>query len=1673
MKRLRLLILFALVFPLLATAADAPLRVFIRSGPKSHGPGQHDHPRFLAEWVPLLNERGARATGGNTFPTAQQLAETDVLVLHAQEAGNIPDAQDRANLNTFIARGGGLVVIHAGAVSRDPDWFKGIVGGSWRQGTTKWLEGPMHLYFLDRQSPITKDVSNWAMDDEIYYDMDLSPEAKVLATAYTPKAAGARNEAMQKRADELTGGGKKVSIYDIQPQMWTYERTVSGGAKPYRAFVSLPGHRYENFNRPNYRSILLRGIAWAGHRANVDELCRPNELGDALRYPEGGPIHPAKAAAKIEVHPEFKLSLVASEPLINKVMSIDWDEKGRLWVGETPEYPNGRRAPNVSPWKDSGSIDPFQLQRKPEDRISILTDANGDGVMDKKHVFADGLELVTSFVLHKNGVIAASAPDIWFLEDTNGDEIADKRTKLYTGLGINDTHAVINNLRWGLDGWIYATHGYSRGDVTSGDGKKSFGAGNSGVVRFKPDGSAFEQYSSRNGNTWGLETTWDGQIFWTQPTSGTVFFHSLLPESVLAKAKIPGTTSWKGMITNERTFPAMTWPEQAYVQIDQVGRFTAAAGCAIYEGGAWPDKWNYSYFTSECTLNIVHHQFVRPEGVSYMTAKDPARQETEFIRSTDLWFRPIETRIGPDGALYLVDFYNQAVIHNDTRGPQHGPANAAVRPDRDHYFSRIWRVQHQDAKKLEVPKLDRGNLAALVRTIQSSPNAHTKKTAWRLVQENHGSAGAKALADLNKPIGSKAEAAYVQARQATTPAQRQALLAEFTRVDDNWTKSALLAAASENSAAFLAEALKSPQPATLSAFVSALVGTVQPNKAASLVQAAAEARAEANPLKVTLLHGLAQFGSELPPMPATSAQHLRTLIQNPDTAAAALPLVASWDKSGALASLMDEAVRRMLTELDGATTPEVRRASAAAALLALPKSRPDALTKVGAILSDAKTSEGLRTPLLASLGDRPGSDATAMLIGAYAASKSQAIFDQLLKRADSSRALLTALKAGRISIADVGVGNVARLRTHPDRAVAREAGNLLATLSPEAKQKDDLIARLLPEIEKPGNAANGKMLFSAACAVCHRYGDVGTRDVGPPLAGMGAHGPAELLVHIVDPNREVEPSFWQWNITTKKGETFVGVITNENSATVTLRNQGGDTEIKKDDIANRENTRRSLMPEGLEGLGAEGIRDVLAYMAGSDQPFRVLDLRSAYTADSRRGMFRRGELDSPDDGVALHKFGNVTVAGVPFHVMDPAKSVNGRSVIALKGGPGSTNFSDEFPRRVEIDTNATAASLHFLGGVGAWAWPYGGDAALGQPAMKVIVQFADGSSEEHILKNGEHFADFIGTAEVPRSTNAGDFTRRGQLRTFALNLSKKGVLKKIVLESFDNDIVPVTVAVTAGLSPAKVPAAAMAAATVAAATGAAGAAVAATADLQPKEGGRGDGPLPPTEPVKWEAGKTRVLLIGGGSSHKFAQFFGASNSATLRAAGFTVHYTEDRDQAAAELAGADVAVISVNRKFFDTPAYRKAVFDFAAAGKGLIMLHPGTWYGFAQWPDLNAQIVGGGARGHDKIAAFTVNAVQPNHPVMKGVPASFQIEDELYYMNAEADKIPPGTARITVLAETSPSVKFKQPHPAVWITEHPKARIVGITPGHDERTHEHPAFKTLLSNAVKWASGKP
>ncbi len=462
--------------------------------------------------------------------------------------------------------------------------------------------------------------------------------------------------------------------------------------------------------------------------------------------------------------------------------------------------------------------------------------------------------------------------------------------------------------------------------------------------------------------------------------------------------------------------------------------------------------------------------------------------------------------------------------------------------------------------------------------------------------------------------------------------------------------------------------------------------------------------------------------------------------------------------------------------MSAATTADDRRLEIASSLLSVPAWRAKALDVIGPMLTDAALAAPFRTRLIAAVGEGGSPETDAALVAALARSRSQEIVDQLLRRPESSLALVAALKKGTITTASLGPAQIGRLRNHPNRQVAAEATAYFDALAPSTRAKDDLIASLLPEVEKAGDAAKGRELFVGVCSACHRFGDLGRSDAGPALTGMGAHSRAELLAHILDPNRAVDPSYWQWNVTTRRGESLAGVVAAENDTTLTLRHAAGTSEIRKDDIVSRENTRRSLMPEGLESMGAEGLRDLLTFLTR---------------------------------------------------------------------------------------TSSTSAT------------------------------------------------------PMPSAAQGGQ---------------------------------------------------------AAPAAGAQG----------PKEGGRGDAPLPETKPIVWAAGKTKVLIIGGGSSHDFGKFFGGADRVTLEAAGFSVNYTEDRDQAAAEIGNADVAVISVNRQFFDTPEYRKALFDFAAAGKGLVMLHPGTWYGYAQWPELNATIVGGGARGHDRIAKFSVNAVKRRSPGDEG-----------------------------------------------------------------------------------------
>ncbi len=1695
----------------LSSQAD-PLRVYVRGGAANRGEEVHAHTRFAKEWPALLTERGMKVEGGLELPTDAQLENTDVIVMYAQEGGTWTQGRWEA-LDKFLKRGGGIVAIHTAAVSLQEDHWKKVVGGTWRQGKTKWKEGPMDLYYVENQKlggghPITKDASNFHFDDEIYYDMDLSPDIKVLATSYTPNVLPGRKPAE----------GGNANIYDIQPQMWTYEHTVEGGTQPARAFVTLPGHNYKTFSLPQYRAILMRGIAWAGKRPNLDEYCKPEEL-SSLTYPEGGPQKPADTLKHLEIHPDFDLTLVAAEPLITKPMNFDWAPDGSLWVAETPEYPNGRRGMRPDyrgkEWKDHGGIDPAsgEQARPGQDKISRLVDTDGDGVMDKKEIFYEGLDLVTGLVFYKDGVIVTQAPDILWLRDTNGDGKADKVEKLYGNLGTSDTHAVINNPRWGWDGWIYATHGYSSSDrVVNAKGEKMPFIG-SGVVRFKPDGTAIEQYSSKGGNTWGLEITGDNRVMWTQPTSGTILEHVVLPEYALARGKWGNTPSYNVVIGSPKSWPAMSWEQLAYVQIDLVGSFTATAGCVIYDGGAWPKEYNGDYFTTEPTINIVHHERLTPKGSSFVGNKLPGREETEFIRSKDMWWRPIEVRVGPDGSVYVGDFYNQAVIHNDTRGPDHNRVNAAVRPDRDHYFGRIWRLDHKGSKRLPVPDLSKADTATLVKALES-PNRPVRMTASRLLGDS--GKGEEALVELVKNGASESKIAalwtlfnstgshipdaawlaavedsnpdvkrnaflageatrFVDNSKAYTPdpAKRvegageriikaslealqhpdahvriaalrampfsnpdaaRAIIAAWSKFDDDFQKSAAVSRLAGSSAGITA-ILDSGDPslAQLASILTQSIGEKgDAAAAADLVIALSGKAASADALKRGILDTLGKSLKTTPEMTPELTAALTKLLSG-GASGSALPLAAKWDKAGALQGAMVALTKGLFDKLNQAGASDDERFTAAQSLIGLRSANKEALPAVLGVVT-GENSPALKNRLLTALSETDDASVGAVLaagFGKLPADTQTIAFNMLLKRADWSLAFLDAVKAKQVDVAVLGPANAFRLRTHPDKAVSKRAGEMLDELLPGAKARAETIGKLLPEVEKRGDAEQGKQLFAATCALCHKFGNLPGTDVGPNLTGMGAHGAGELLTAIADPNAEVDPSFTAWNIETKDGQIFAGVIARENPASVFLKFQGGEKEIRTADIKSRVNTGRSLMPEGFEALGPEMLRNLVTYMQSADGgKFRTLDLRNAFTTTTSMGLYENQDLK--DQTFNFRKTGTVNVEGVPFSVVGPEKSP--QNIVVLKGGPRGA-FSRSLPQRVEINVGGFKANrLHFLGGVTGWGYPgfdKDGD------ALRITIHTTGGQREGIVCKNGVEFADYINRVDVPGSKFVPGVVRDHQVRWFSKQLNLGAVeIERITLESPAGGSAPTILAITAELADEKA------------------------------------APLPAPAPekksaaIEWKAG-TKVLLIGGGSSHDFQKYFNVADTAILNAAGgVSVNYTEDAVVAAKELANADVAVISTNQGGFSALPFRAALKEFTDAGKGLVLLHPGLWYNFGDWPEYNKVYAGGGSRGHDRFGEFEVKVTQPEHPLMKGVSPSFKISDELYYYNVD-----PAGSPVEVLATATSSLK-PGTYPQVFTVKHPKAKIVGLTLGHDAKAHDLPEYKTLLVNAVKWAATK-
>jgi len=618
----------------------------------------------------------------------------DGLIVYANHDSITPQ-QEEALLN-FVASGKGFIPIHSASYCfRNSPEVVALIGGQFKSHEG----GSFSAEIIQPEHPALKGVQEFTTEwDETYVHSHIEEDIHVLM--------------------------ERVDSTHREPYTWVKEHGKG------RVFYTAFGHDERTFLNPGFLKLVKSGILWAvGEEAvrKTEGLTIAQPQYQEARMPNYEkrdpaplyqlPLSPEESQTLIQVPVGFRLELFASEPDIRKPIAMDWDHKGRLWIIETVDYPNTVR-------DDQGVGD---------DRILICEDTDGDGKADKFTTFADKLNIPTSFAFANGGVVVAQAPHFLFLKDTDGDDKADVREVIIDGWGIQDTHAGPSNLRYGLDNKIWGTVGYSAFDGQSGGVSHKF---SQGVYHFNPDGSGLEYLGSTSNNTWGLGFSEEFDTF-LSTANNEHSDHFAIPQRYYEKARLRE----RGIEKLDAHYNLHTLTKDLR-QVDVHGGFTAAAGHNLYTARTFPKEyWNRVAFICEPTGRLLHKHILEPKGSGFREKGDG----WNMVASSDNWFGPVEAKVGPDGSLWIADWYNFIIQHNPTpEGFENGKGNAYIDPLRDNARGRIYRLVYEKGKPSESFRLKPGSTSSLLKAYKSD-NMFWRTTAQRLLVENGDKSAAKGL----------------------------------------------------------------------------------------------------------------------------------------------------------------------------------------------------------------------------------------------------------------------------------------------------------------------------------------------------------------------------------------------------------------------------------------------------------------------------------------------------------------------------------------------------------------------------------------------------------------------------------------------------------------------------------------------------------------------------------------------------------------------------------------------------------------------------------------------------------------------------------------------------------------------------------------------------------------
>lgn len=938
----------------------------------------------------------------------------------------------------------------------------------------------------------------------------------------------------------------------------------------------------------------------------------------------------------------FRLQLVASEPVIKDPVDFEFNEHGEAMILEMPGYP-------------------FEDQQS---RIVILKDGDHDGVYESSQVFAEGLQLATSFLPYKKGVLVAAPPYLLHVKDLNGDQKADAVDTLMGGFSTGNLQHNYNGLTYGLDNWIYAANGGNSGQPYWWNDTTSRMDLRGDDFRIHLETKTIERIGESSGG-FGLAMDEWGHVFETHNL--THISHLVFPDRYRNGQRLLMDHTLENISDHEENGLARIYPigeqESRVNHPEQSGYFSGSCGVTYYGGGALGSEYDQTIWVADVVLNLIHVDKLNSKNSSFQALR--VMDKREFLASTDRSFRPVNMTVGPDGALYVVDMYRQVIEHPEwipdeiektldlNAGKDKGRIYRIARKGMEHTWdvkslnsvegmianlshSNQW-IRIQAQRLLMDTALNEGQFQSLINLLQSPHALARVHTLW-ILQGKQKLDAAQLLTLLTDPAPGVRENALIVA-EGFLPDHEKIYTQCLALLKDSNPRVRMQAALTIST--LEVENIDSHIDELLQAFIDLTHQQPDPWQVAALTLAAGKSApalltplikakySEPNVLKsLALASGTTEAGLQTV-LAALAQSTLNSTTQQAiiqqltqgrvsslknSTLIRALEINADDGLIAALAGLRRQVnlppspefltySRKALMRAGDASLPDSVRLEQLALLELLPYSeKAEVLYQCLENTQPLKIQEAALLQLSKFRNPEIGYRVVKLWPSLGPHTRRYAS-DLLLYIETNHEALLTGLENGTINIGEMNFDLERRrmlLWWTDNQDTQRRAQKLFTDAG--VTNRSDAIEKMKPALALAGSAGNGEKVFESICGTCHVYGGKG-KDVGPVLTEINRKSKESLLHDILDPNAAADTKYINHRLETTSGELHMGIVDAETDTYITIKKMGGEkVTVNKRDIKTFRSLGTSLMMEGLENsMTHQELADLLAFLQNPAQ----------------------------------------------------------------------------------------------------------------------------------------------------------------------------------------------------------------------------------------------------------------------------------------------------------------------------------------------------------------------------------------------------------------------------------------------------------------------------------------